>query len=117
MFARANSTSSIAVDTINLPSFQLKASYDLIALDPFIFGVSGVSKVIFPGNTDSYHVNLGMLYGGIIYLRDQKDEVPEDNIQTEVGVFTRSQNTALVHQTETDLTLSVRIFLGGPKIK
>jgi hypothetical protein len=110
LFARAVSTTEAAVDGVMLPSVEAKISYDLITLSPFTFGISGVSDLIFPGSTDGYSVRLGESYGGTMYLR-------EEDYQTELGFFTRSQNTSLVHQTENDLRLSVRIFFGGTKPK
>jgi hypothetical protein len=110
LFARSISTSEVTVDAVSLPEFEVEASYDLVSLSPFKLGISGAGEAIFPGSIDSYSVHWGSLYGGSVYLK-------EKDYQTDLGFFTRSQNSSLVHQTENDLILSVRISFGSSQSK
>ena len=113
LFARALSTTAITMDTVNVPSIGIKLSYDLARLNPFTIGVSSVSELKMAATTDQYSVDNGMLYGGTIYLKHDSGPHYMNNIQTELGYFTRMQNTSLVQQTENELMLSVRFFFGG----
>jgi hypothetical protein len=114
-FLRSISTTSVAVDLIDVPSISAKLNYDLIELSPFTLGIAGVSELTLPASADSYAVRLGASFGGILYLKQKlaERERRAEQLETSLGFFQRKQNTSLVEQTETDLVLSVRYFFGG----
>ena len=111
LFVRASSTQSITIDAMNVPSIGGNLSYAIVKLDPFTFGASSSLYVKGPAKTDGYNVRLGAQYGAIIYLKQSLVEVgQESNFQTELGFISRSQDTSIIKQTQTEITLGLRIL-------
>ena len=124
LFVRASSTQSVTIDAVNVPSIGGKLSYDLLKLDPFTFGMSSSLYVKGPAKSGGYNIRLGAEYGATIYLKQSAGGVgQESNFQTELGFNSRSQNTSITKQTQTQITLGLRFVFpvgsqqkGGPEL-
>ncbi len=109
LFGRSLSTTSVAMDAVSVPSLRLQSNWDLVNLDPFVFGVAPIIQVYFSTQGDSYPIRQGKALGGTLYFK-QSVSGNEPNFQTEVGVLSRTQNSAQIEQNELSFFLNLRFF-------
>jgi LysM repeat protein len=107
LFVRAISTQSDAVDALYVPSFGSKISYNMIALDPFIFGVSGKYSAKMSASAEGYEVRSGSEYGASIYLKQFTSKNRETPFEAEFNFSQRKQNTNVSTQVETHLIITL----------
>lgn len=110
LFVRAATTQSDTVDTINLPSIGTLISYDLVHLDPFTLGVSGVFNLKFPGLSEEFSVKSGNEYGASIYLKQFASSLDDSKFRTELSFIQRRQDTSIARQSETSISLTLNYF-------
>jgi LysM repeat protein len=113
LFIRAASTTSTAIDAVNISSISSKLSYDIKDLSPLTLGVSVSYAAKMPTKVDTYKLKFGHEYGASLYLKQLTGKSQNSNIQTELGYTQRKQDTSFSTQTETNITLGVRIFFGS----
>lgn len=101
LFTHGVSTSQTSVDAVTIPSVGGKLTYDLINTGSLALGLSGELQYKFAAKTDSYKVKQGYKYAAAVYLKQNQ------SFQTDLGVFSRVQDTSLTQQTETGVLLSV----------
>ena len=109
LFVHAVSTQSVTLDAVGVPSIGGTLAYDAVKLAPFVLGVSSLVSVKMPAKTDAYSARLGALYAATIYLKQDVGGSGQKFI-SELGFFTRTQDTSLTRQTQTDLILRVHYF-------
>jgi len=112
LFARAVSTTEKTVDAVMIPQVGGRVSYDFIKFSPFTLGASGSLDLLLPGSTDSYQIRLGAQTGAILYLKRNAISGEQMNYQVGIGASSRSQNTSITSQSQTDLTLLVQVYFG-----
>jgi LysM repeat protein len=115
LFIRAASTSSDTVDVVNLPSLGIKTFYDLYQARPLTFGVSGLYRLKFPGEAESYNIEHGHEYGVSLYLRN--DEEIFKKLFTEIGIRYRDQDTSVTSQQELNVFLGTSFSFGYESIQ
>lgn len=106
LFGRGVSATEVEVDSLPIPSANIGLSYDLIALDPFILGMSGRLMAYMPSDADTYKVESGQGFGGSIFVK----QAVGSGFQTELSYFSRKQNSSDVVQVEQNICLSLRFF-------
>ena len=113
LFLRANTTTSVAVDAVNIGTLGMKTNYNLAHLEPFIIGISGSYELKLPASPDGYDVKLGHQFRGSIYLNQFVDQ--RSKFLTELGVRYRTQDTNVTTQSETNIFLGLTFSFGSEK--
>jgi hypothetical protein len=108
LFARGASTTSVAIDSILVPSFDLQLSYLLARRATFSLNVSAFFEEKLGASADSYEVKKGSLFGGKIGIIQHQGN--DDLFHVEIGASSRNQSTSVTDQTETIYTLMLRRF-------
>jgi len=109
LFTRGITTQSVTVDSVMVPDFAMKVSYDIYQGHPFSLGLSAEGIGLLPASEDSYRVNAGYAVGGDLYLKQKFQSGKEFLI--DVGFQSRVQNTSLVTQTENELLFGIHFSL------
>lgn len=107
-FVRSASTDAVTVDEVSVPELGGSLSLDLLKKNSLTLGVSGDFSELFQAATTGYTVQQGNEYGGKLYF---KQNVGGSALQTELGYFSRQQNTSITNQTERDFVVRFRWFL------
>lgn len=105
LFGRSLSANSITVDSVAVPSFSGRLSYDLGQRATHRFGLYGNYQYKLATSADDYKIHAGHNYGGGFYFNQQ------EWIQTEIGFFRREQNMNLSLQSETGVVLGMRFMM------
>ena len=109
-FVRATSTTSVTADAVAIPELGAKLSLDLISLRSWTIGASAQFFELFQASGQGYSISQGNLFGGALYVKQNVGR-GGSAIQTELGYFSRQQNTNITNQTQNDLILQLRWFL------
>jgi LysM repeat protein len=104
-FVRSASTDAVTVDAVSVPELGGRLSLDLLKKNSLTLGVSGDFSEFFQTATAGYTVLQGNEYGGALYF---KQDVGGSALQTELGYFSRQQNTSITDQTERDFIVRFR---------
>jgi hypothetical protein len=117
LFLHGMDSSTVTVDAVPVPSAHLGASLELVKKGKTSLGIKGQFEYLFPASTDSYPVNAGTDYQGILYVRRKYGQ--ENSVELNLGYHDRSQNTSLVnfHEKGVSATLlfSIPLFEGDKK--
>jgi LysM repeat protein len=104
-FIRGVSTDTVAIDAVSVPEVGASLVLDLFKKNSLTLGVSGQFSELFQAATEGYTVSQGSLFGGKVYF---KRDSCGSAFQTDLGYFSRQQDTNLTNQTERDLILQLR---------
>ena len=108
LFARGASTTSVAIDSILVPSFDLQLTYLLARRAAFSLNVSAFFEEKLGASADNYEVKKGSLFGGKIGVIQHQGK--DDIFHVEISASSRNQSTSATEQTETIYTLMLRRF-------
>jgi LysM repeat protein len=98
LFLHGLSTTSIAIDTANVSAFSLGLDYRIFKKGSTSLGIAVAGSYLGGTSTDSYTIDSGSAYKGLLYIRRDKNG---KLLAFEIGAQQRNQNTSVSDLNET----------------
>ncbi len=115
LFVRSLSTTTVTVDSVNLPSLGANLTFDVATRRTFRVSLSALYAEKFGATTDAYTVHMGEQFGGLLNVI--KKNASDDQYAIGLGAYSRHQNTSATTQTETLYELSLHLFFDSKESK